>query len=153
MQTATKSLIGEYPWLSHLFTAFGQVTRILLDAQQTIIHGEYYPDNILYRAASVYPVDWETAAIAPGEIDLATLTDNWPQEVVERCQRAYVQARYSNSAPDQNFERRLAAARLYVQVHWLGYETDPLHPEWSERTVGAWRFEQLHDAGRQLGIL
>lgn len=153
MQTATKGLITDYPWLSHLFEEFGKAIRILLGAKQTIIHSEYYPDNILYRAGSVYPVDWETAAVAAGEIDLATLTDNWPREVIERCKQAYLQARYAKSTPDWDFERRLAAARLYVQVHWLSHEDDPLRPEWSQRTVGAWRFDQLHAAGRQLGIL
>jgi hypothetical protein len=151
--TTTEGLITDYPWLSHLFEEFGEVIRILLGAQQTIIHSEYYPDNILYRAGKVYPVDWETAAVAAGEIDLASLTENWPQEVVERCKQAYLQARYASPTPDWDFERRLAAARSYVQVHWLGYEDDPLRPEWSLRTRGAWRFDQLHEAGRQLGIL
>ncbi len=153
MQTATKGLITDYPWLSHLFEEFGKVIRILLSAKQTIIHGEYYPSNILYGAAGVYPVDWETAAVAAGEIDLATLTENWPQEVVERCRQAYVQARYANATADWDFERRLAAARLYVQFHWLRYEYNPLRPQWSLKTSGAWRFDQLHEAGRQLGIL
>ncbi len=153
MQKATKGLITDYPWLAHLFEEFDQVIRILLNAKQTIIHSEYYPDNILYQAAKIYPVDWETAAVAAGEIDLATLTENWPQEVVECCKQAYLQARYANPTPDRDFERRLAAARLYVQIHWLGHETDPLRPNWSLRTTGAWRFDQLHEAGRQLGIL
>lgn len=153
MQITTRGLIPSYPWLSHLHEGFGHVIQILLNAKQTVIHGQYYPDNILYWGGRVYPIDWETAAVTAGAIDIASLTENWPQRAVERYKNAYLQARYAGALPDQDFERRLAAARCYLQVHWLGHEPDPLRPEWTHRTSGAWRFDQLYQAGRQLGIL
>ncbi len=153
MQMITRGLITSYPWLSHLLEGFGQVIHILLDAKQTVIHGQYYPDNILYWEGRVYPVDWETAAVAAGVIDIASLTENWPQRAVERYKDAYLQARYGGAPSDQDFECHLAAARCYLQVHWLGHEADPLRPKWTRRTSGAWRFDQLYQAGRQLGIL
>jgi hypothetical protein len=151
--TATKDLVPDYRWLPQVLGQFDTITQILLGAQQTIIHGEYYPDNILYRGGSVYPVDWETAAVAPGEIDLAMLTENWPSDVVERCTCAYLQARYASISPDPGFGSRLAAARAYVQIHWLGYESDPSRPDWTLRTRGAWRCDQLYEAGRRLGLV
>ena len=76
----------------------------LVGAPQTVIHGEYYPSNILVAADAgpVYPVDWESAAVGPGEIDLAALTDRWPDELATECVAAYVRARWpeeGNGAP------------------------------------------------------
>jgi len=34
---------------------------------------EFFPHNVLLRNGTVHPVDWEAAAIAPGELDLATV--------------------------------------------------------------------------------
>ena len=49
----------------------------LLAAPRTMIHGEFYPGNILYEKGRICPVDWESAAIAAGELDLAALTEGW----------------------------------------------------------------------------
>src|SRR5262249_22594106 len=55
--------------------------RRLLAMPQTLIHGEYYPCNIVVhgvaRGLRVCPVDWEMAAFAPALVDLAALTTGW----------------------------------------------------------------------------
>jgi thiamine kinase-like enzyme len=86
----------------------------------TVIHGEYYPKNILVRAQTeIVPVDWESAAIGPGEIDLASLIEGWPEDSRAACRRAYLGARWDGGCPDE-FERRLASARMYFALRWLG---------------------------------
>jgi thiamine kinase-like enzyme len=73
--------------------------QVLLEPPLTIIHGEYYGRNILVQDGVIYPVDWELAAMAAGEIDLASLTDQWPSSITEQCEVAYQQARWPQGTP------------------------------------------------------
>jgi aminoglycoside phosphotransferase (APT) family kinase protein len=134
------------PWLMPLCERSQVALALLLAPPVTIIHGEYYPKNVLYREGIIYPVDWESAAIAAGEIDLACLTDRWPADTVRECERAYQQARWPHGAP-VDFAQRLAAARLYMHFRWLGDR-----PEWTTRQH-YWRFEHLRSVGQQLGLI
>ncbi len=133
-----------FPWLAALCERIEDVVPLLLDCPLTIIHGEYYPPNILWREEVIYPVDWESAAVAVGEIDLAALTEGWPPGFVEQCELEYQRARWPEGPPT-GFERRLAAARLYLHFRWLGSETD--------RDPSLWRFERLRCEGERLGLV
>ncbi len=142
------SLGEKAPWMAELCTAFlGPVADRLL-SHTTVIHGEYYPKNVLIRDGTVYPIDWECAAVAAGEIDLAALTEGWPEEESRACQRAYVEARWQGRGPS-GFEQRLDAARIYFQLRWLGgrysNSTSDSYPQW--------RLELMYQCGRRLGIL
>jgi Phosphotransferase enzyme family len=139
-------VLQRFPWLTTLCERYGVANTLLLAPPVTIIHGEYYPKNVLYRDGIIYPVDWESAAIAAGEIDLACLTDGWPAETVRACELAYQQARWPHGSPAA-FTQRLAAARLYMHFRWLGDR-----PEWTTRKQ-SWRFEHLRSAGEQLGLI
>ena len=106
--------------LEALTTKYETVIDTLVEPPLTIIHGEYYPANVRWHRGDVYPVDWETAAIGAGEIDLACLTENWPEEFAQRCERAYIQARWPDGCDRTVFRRRLSAARLYMTLRWTG---------------------------------
>jgi thiamine kinase-like enzyme len=134
------------PWLRHFCRRFEPAAELLL-AAPGVIHGEYYPRNILVRKEAVYPVDWETTARAAGEIDLAMLTEGWAPDLVQECEQAYVQARWSRGAP-ADFGHRLAIARIYVHMRWLGNEAD-----WSTLGDAAWRLEELRRTGEALGLI
>ena len=136
-----------FPWLSILCERFEAVVPLLLARSPTVIHGEYYPRNVLYRGCSVYPVDWESAAIAAGEIDLASLVERWPTETVRQCELEYRRARWPQGAP-ADFERLVDAARLYWQSRWLGER-----PELTQHDDILWRFEQMRFAGEALGLV
>ena len=137
---------GADPWLEALgheaLSAFED-----FDSGPTLIHGEYYPQNILVREGRVYPVDWETAAIAPGEVDLAALTEGWDAGVTDRCVGAYVRARWKG-APPESFRRRMDLARIYLSFRWLGDR-----PEWTLDARSARRYERLRRLGIRLGLL
>jgi hypothetical protein len=138
----------ELGWLAPLCRRFEDVAAWLLTLPPTVIHGEYYPaNNILYSDRVIYPIDWESAAVGAGEIDLATLTEGWPPRVVRQCERRYRQARWPGGAP-ADFERRLAAARLYMAFRWLGEEPDD-----TVHASNRWRFEDLRAAGERLGLI
>ena len=139
-------LADAYPWLGALCDAFADVFASRLLEHVTVIHGEYYPRNVLVREETVLPVDWESAAIAAGEIDLATLIEEWPREVADACAQAYCRARWP-AGQGSGFADRWTAARLYLHLRWLGDR-----PEWTLSPGYRWRFERLDAFARQLGI-
>jgi hypothetical protein len=156
----------ELDWLRPLCAHFDEIGPQILSAHQTVIHGEFYPRNILFRDYRIFPVDWESAAVAAGEIDLATMTDGWAGEVADRCVTAYQIGRWPNGVP-KSFAERLSWARLYLQLRWLG---DCGRAGWScancredsaapvKKSVKAdyeavLRFEELRAAGERLGLI
>ena len=106
---------------------YDRVVERLLSLPVTFIHGEFYPSNVLIEgegeAARVRPVDWETAAVAPGLMDLADLSSGkWTAEQREDLAGAYREA----LPPSEGFEEALNCCRLHRAVQWLGWA-----PEWS----------------------
>jgi hypothetical protein len=144
-QEFAAALPEHLPWLDRLAEGFSGVAERLLGAPATVIHGEFYPVNLVVANGVVYPVDWESAAVAAGEIDLVTLTEGWPDEIVKDCERAYCEARWLDGAPD-GFESLVEHVRIYVAVRWLGDRS-----EWTVRAGGS--FEELRELGERLGLL
>jgi aminoglycoside phosphotransferase (APT) family kinase protein len=136
-----------FPCLTTLCERFEELVVLLLRAPPALIHGEYYSSNVLFRNGIVYPVDWESAALAAGEIDLASLTEGWPVEIVRQCEHEYQRARWPEGSPD-DFELTLAAARLYLHFRWLGDR-----PESTAAEYHLWRFEELRSASERLGVI
>jgi hypothetical protein len=136
----------EFPWLTRLADLQEGWVPLLL-ARPTVIHGEYSPKNILFLNAQVFPVDWESAAIAAGEIDLAALTEGWPAATVAHCIRAYRQARWPSGAPP-DFDRTMDAARLFNAFRWLGDE-----PEQTRAKGMRLYFHELRRVAKRLGLL
>jgi len=129
-------------WLRLLSERFDEVLESVRDSVPTIIHGEYYSQNILVRQNLVYPVDWETARIGMGELDLAMLLEGWSDAMVNRCVRAYDAARGGGS-DEAAVRRRLTVARIFLNVYWLSSFSD----------APAWRLDHLRQSAHQLGVL
>lgn len=134
-----------YQWIDTVCNRFDEVVDLLIGAPTAIIHGEYYSQNILFHKHAVYPVDWESAAIAVGEIDLATLTEGWPADDIEKMTAAYEHARWPGAA-NYDFRKILSAARVYLYFRWLGDR-----PEWTAESPLC--FESLHASAKQMGLL
>lgn len=155
-------LCQRFRWLTTLCRRFEDVVALLLASPATVIHGEYYPSNILFRAGTVYPIDWESAAVAAGELDLATLTENWGAEIERQCELEYQRARWPEGSP-ADFERRLCSARLYLQFRWLCHENRDLLTakgtggerwDWSHKVkVPLYRLQQLRSLGERLELI
>jgi len=137
-------LKGRFTWLPDLCKSVKAEIVALAALPQTVIHGEYYPHNIMFQAGVVRPVDWETAAVAPGEIDLAALTDGWPPDVSRDLEAEYQHARWP-SGPPPEFERNLDRARAFLQLRWLGDL-----PEWTGDTT---RWKRLHAVSKRLQVI
>src|SRR5216117_264836 len=137
-----------FPWLVVLRKCGDAWFAPLLAAPPTVIHGEFYAKTILIRSQSIFMVDWESTAIAPGAIDLVALTEGegWSPKLVRRCEIEYLRARWPDGAP-ADFQRTLAAARVYMHFRWLGER-----PDWTVREKTLWRYDHLHAAARQLGL-
>jgi thiamine kinase-like enzyme len=119
----TNQLFGhrrsELPWLPRLCSRFEELIPDLLRARKTVIHGEYYPSNIVYRDGTSRPADWQSAAVAVGQIDLAALTQSWPRQMVGRMVREYKQTRWPKGEPD-HFDWLFRIAKVYMVLRWLG---------------------------------
>jgi hypothetical protein len=137
---------GKSPrWLEAVYSRFDEVIEVLCGAPATIIHGEYYPKNILLQHGRIYPVDWESTAFGCGEIDLATLTEGWTPDEIGRLELEYHRARWPDGPPD-DFRRCLCAARIYIQFRWLGDQQARL-PEF------ACYLDALHAQAEEMGLI
>jgi Ser/Thr protein kinase RdoA (MazF antagonist) len=107
-------------------------TRHLCSQPCTFIHGEFYASNVLIdqrqHPRRICVVDWETAAIGPGLIDLAALVaGGWTESQKDQLAQAYfddlpVAGRCWNSI--QEMTRSLQCCRLFQAIRWLGWSPD-----------------------------
>lgn len=137
--------LADYPWLPTLCRRFEELATDFA-APDSLIHGEFTPHNVLVDDAGVHPVDWESAARAVGEIDIASLVEGWPDDIVSACVSEYLSARWPTGAPEAT-HARLDFARVYWALRWLGHA-----PGWREKAV-AMRMRQLLVSGEPLGLL
>lgn len=124
-------LCDTHPWLSGPIDRFEEWATALAACAHSVIHGEFYPHNILVRDDGVFPIDWESAAIGFAEIDLVSLTDGWNKQTVTDCRTAYVEERWGGSAPP-DFETCLVYADIYWNFRWLsglGRNRQPFNPD------------------------
>ena len=119
----------------------------LAEAPATLIHGEFYAANILLRSGGgVCPVDWETASVGPGVLDLAALGTGWPARERAALADAY---RAAGRGPGAGVDgpggwtADLDAARLLLAVQWLGWSGDWSPPA---RQAHDWEAEALASA-------
>jgi thiamine kinase-like enzyme len=145
----SRPLRKRFPWLARLREWGDAWFAPLLNAPQTVIHGEFYSKTIMVRKEKLFVVDWESAAVAPGEIDLAALNEgkHWRSKVARQCEREYRSARWPEGAPAE-FRRTLNAARAYLHFRWLGER-----PDWAVREKTFWRYEHLHAVAKKLSLV
>jgi thiamine kinase-like enzyme len=145
----TRPLHSTHSWLPKLCKKEDEWLAIMSQARRTVIHGEYYGKTLLFREGAIFPIDWESTAIAAGEIDLAALTEgrHWPARVVEVCERAYCESRWPAGSPP-NFRQTLDAARIYLHYRWLGER-----PDWTFREKSLWRYDHLKAAAERLSLI
>jgi len=135
------SIIDAHPWLTDVITYFHEHIAILTAAPQTLIHGEYYSKNILIRDENVYPIDWESAAYAPGEIDLASIIEARKDEIARQIIGSYVNSRFPGDEFDRaTFEKRLCMAQLYLHFRFF-------FPKKEE-----WRYDHIMAIAKKLQI-
>jgi thiamine kinase-like enzyme len=108
---------------------------------KTLIHGEFYASNVLVDssddASRIRPIDWETAGIGCGLLDLAALAaGRWSEENRQRLADAYFNALGPRSwlIEVRDPKRALRQCRLLLAMKWIGWS-----PYWEPPP------EQRHD--------
>jgi len=109
---------ADCPWLGRVVAAYRERIPLLVAAPVTVIHGEFTTRNALWDQGRILPIDWETAAVGPAEVDLAVFTYDWHPDNIKAMERTYVEARWGGKAPAGHADRMLAV-RLYAAFHWL----------------------------------
>ena len=143
---AVENLLGtlkkKHHWLPSVCVYFKENMHLLFDSKQTLIHGEYYTKNILVKKGIIYPIDWESAAFGPGEIDLASLIEGWDEKRKNIALKSYLKARWPDGlSSESEFEKRLLLVRIYFFLRWTGEHDDPEF--WLNRTNWFKKFHQL----------
>jgi aminoglycoside phosphotransferase (APT) family kinase protein len=149
------SRLPDVPWLARVCDAFPSFASSLQGTSSTMIHGEFYPQNVLVSTEEIMAVDWEWAGMGLGEIDLAALTENWAESTIAACTAAYAQSRRIHPA-DKLFRKRLAASQLYLHLRWLGGRKPcPMGEEarTKDASTSSLRLENVHSLAAELGIL
>mgnify|MGYP000132527885 CR=1 FL=1 len=100
--------------------AYLEAVDRLLTLPTTLIHGELYPSNVVVAGERICFLDWETAGVATGLLDLAALSSgSWSAR-----ERQALAAAYAASLGD-TLEAELLAdlerCRLVIAVQWLGW--------------------------------
>ena len=112
--------------LQWLAARYHKVIERLLSLPQTIIHGEFYPSNVLVAGTPSRlvpcPLDWEMTAIGPGVIDLAALTSGeWRPQDRQAAIAAYVEGSGSDPAALAWLAESVDYAHIHLGVQWLGW--------------------------------
>lgn len=145
--------------LTPLWRNYRVVAERLAAMPKTLVHGDFNASNILVTGTGtgtgkrIRIIDWETAGIGPGLIDLASLISG---RLPKRHGAAMVAAYRANLTRSQigelsaaEFDEALSWCRLALSVQWLGWS-----PGWTPPKAHAhdWRSEALTLA-RNLGFL
>lgn len=125
------------------------VVQRLARLPRTIIHGEFYPSNVLIHEANdglrICPVDWELAALGPGLMDVAALSTGWSDGERYALLEAYCAAAATSENPG-DLQNDLDCCRLHLALRMLGWSRD-----WTPPSQHA--FDWLGEAARIAGRL
>jgi aminoglycoside phosphotransferase (APT) family kinase protein len=128
------------PSVDRIVSCYDAIIDRLCGLDVTFVHGEFYPSNVLVAGSRIAPVDWETAAVGPGLVDLAALaTGTWTA-----AERAAIVAAYGEVDPEA-----LDCCRLHIAVQWLGWSRSWIPPA---EHAHDWLSEAA-DAATRLGLL
>jgi aminoglycoside phosphotransferase (APT) family kinase protein len=120
----------------------------LAELPVSFIHGEFTPSNVMVSrrgdAFRIRPVDWETAGLGPGVLDLAALTAGWDGRQRSRIVAAYRQQPGAAAATDE----QLDLARLVLAAQWTGWAEGWVAPPEHRHD---WRRE-VHELVERLGL-
>lgn len=136
------------PAVLSALSGYDEVVHALASLPRTLVHGEFYPSNILVthgeRALQVYPVDWEMSAIGPGVVDLAAIAGGWSPEERVSLAEAYLDGlrEAGGQYPElDDLLDDLTRCRLHVALQWLGWASDWRPPrehaqDWLREALG-----------------
>lgn len=116
------------PALVDALGSFDEIAAHLAELPVTLVHGEFYPSNILVEVdggeLEVRPVDWEMAGLGPGLIDLAALAGGWDEgerSLLFAAYREGLEAAGGTAAATPTTTEDLNRCRLHLALQWIGW--------------------------------
>jgi aminoglycoside phosphotransferase (APT) family kinase protein len=106
--------------------------RTLTSAPVTLVHGDFYPSNIIVAGDRIAVVDWELAGVGPGPLDLAALlSGSWSNAHRRALIEAYDdEARWTRQAETLTvLAAHAELASLQLALRWLGASPDWAAPD------------------------
>jgi Ser/Thr protein kinase RdoA (MazF antagonist) len=122
------------PWeIAWLVERSRSAARLASSLPPSLIHGDFYPSNVLISEASqqrrICTIDWETAGIGPALLDLAALVSgSWSEQQQAELAGYYFDAEAEAAVPPSGKIDQLMAlrcCRLMLAMKWIGWS-----PEW-----------------------
>jgi chitin disaccharide deacetylase len=113
----------------------------LLVAPRTIIHGDFYPSNVLVDlrrppGEAFWAIDWELVGDGPGVLDIAAITSGagHSAETKRAMEDAYCVANGVSAEARDEWQVDLDAARLHLCVQWMAFaaNSDWAPPPWQK---------------------
>jgi Ser/Thr protein kinase RdoA (MazF antagonist) len=98
----------------------------------TLVHGDFYPSNIVVAADRIAVVDWELAGWGAAELDLAALIAGaWGYEQRRALTMAYHQAASERGSTGTfaALMQRVSLATIVVALRWIGAAPDWKAPD------------------------
>jgi hypothetical protein len=137
--------------LDQITERYDRVIEVLLALPRSVLHGEFYPSNILIQRQAVIrvcPVDWEMAAIGPALSDVAALASGkWGRDERLRILKAYCAALPKRLQPG-DLITAFDCCQLQLAVHWIGWSRNWSPPQehahdWLAEAIGVSRRESM----------
>ncbi len=113
------------PAFQTLRSGYGAIVAQLTDLPLTVVHGDFYPSNIILVSASVAqsrlcPVDWGAMALGPGLIDLAALVSgSWSESQRKRLVKDYWRCLQADRMSFDEFLSAMLCCRVFLSLQWL----------------------------------
>jgi hypothetical protein len=136
------------PWQDEFQDSWNTVTDQLVRKPVVIIHGDYFPHNIMIRQNRICPVDWELSALGIGEIDLASLIMGYEQKTVSECAEAYALARWQKGNRPLDFLKILQAAIIFVYCRWIAAP-----PQLSRNGATRWALREVQALAKKAQLI
>jgi aminoglycoside phosphotransferase (APT) family kinase protein len=128
LERASEQRLGEPEMLVALAARHEYALRALESASPTLVHGDFYPANIIVSGDRIAVVDWELTGTGPAVLDLAALgAGAWSAAERFELIRAYHEEALTLRVTETltALVRRVELASLHLALRWIGSA-----PEW-----------------------
>ncbi|GAC1465417.1 MAG: hypothetical protein PVSMB1_15120 [Gemmatimonadaceae bacterium] len=103
-----------------------RLVQVLCRGPRTLVHGDLIPDNVMLDSgANPRLIDWESAAIGQGALDLVTLLEGWTGDAREKLIISYRQ-KLSQLVGDSDdldgFLSCFRASEIFQPVRYLAWD-------------------------------
>jgi Ser/Thr protein kinase RdoA (MazF antagonist) len=127
LERAAKHALGSAEVCVALGARHEYALRALELATPTLVHGDFYPSNIVVAGDRIAVVDWELAGTGPAALDIAALAaGGWSSEQRHDLIRAYHEQALVLRRTETltALVRRVELASLHLALRWVGSTPD-----------------------------